>query len=315
MGSSQRAVILGGTGAIGAATALRLARAGWQVDVTARDASRVPSEFAANGVTFHTLDRSDIAGVTQLFGAGADLLVDLVAYDRPTLATLHDLWRDANSIVVMSSRAVYVDGEGRHINGDAPPQFVMPIPESNSTLEPASGDVDPYSREGYAPCKVAIERDALASGLPVSVIRPSKVHGRFARNARTAAIVEQMLAGSDRIELTDNGASIDHLTAAENTAALIEAVAANPGARIVNSADPDALNAKEIVRAIGDSIGWNGEIIGLEPGEPGGEHPWSAPNPIVLDTTASLALGYSSVGNGRNLLAAEAQWIASGSPY
>jgi hypothetical protein len=42
----------------------------------------------------------------------------------------------------------------------------------------------------------------------------------------------------------------NHTTAALNTAALIERVAIVPGARILNSADPDAPNGLEIARAI-----------------------------------------------------------------
>jgi nucleoside-diphosphate-sugar epimerase len=49
-----------------------------------------------------------------------------------------------------------------------------------STRRPPAGeDVNPYRREGYAPCKGAAERAALDSGLPVTVIRPSKIHGPY----------------------------------------------------------------------------------------------------------------------------------------
>lgn len=41
----MRAVILGGTGAIGGAVAARLAAAGWAVDVTGRDALDVARTF------------------------------------------------------------------------------------------------------------------------------------------------------------------------------------------------------------------------------------------------------------------------------
>lgn len=314
MPTPRRALILGGTGAIGSATALRLARDGWQVDVTARDAQAVPSEFAAVGVRFHQIDRADTAAITDLAGDGSDLLVDLVAYDRPTAATLRPLWDDVESIVVMSSRAVYVDEHGRHINGDESPEFAIPLPESNRTLAPASDDVDPFSREGYAPAKVAIERFALDSGRPVSVIRPSKVHGRYARNARTTTIVEQMLAGAERIHLADGGMAIDHLTAAENTAALIATIADHPGARVLNSADPDPLTAREIVQAIANALEYTGRIMPLAAGAEGGEHPWNAAHPIILDTTASLELGYVPAGAGRDLIANEALWVASITP-
>ncbi len=68
--------------------------------------------------------------------------------------------------VLISSRAVYVDADGRHLNGDEPPWFDGPINEEAPTLPPAGGDVDPFTREGYAPSKVAVERVALDSGIP-----------------------------------------------------------------------------------------------------------------------------------------------------
>ena len=48
-----------------------------------------------------------------------------------------------------------------------------------------------------------------------------------------------MLRSDRTIMLADRGASIDHLTAAANTAALIETVSKALGQRVLNSADPD----------------------------------------------------------------------------
>jgi nucleoside-diphosphate-sugar epimerase len=307
----MRAVILGGTGAIGGATALRLARAGWSVEVTGRSPRLMPEELRAAGVRFHEADRGDTVAIEALVGDGADLLVDLVAYRAADARALLPVLGAVHSPVVISSRAVYVDADGRHINGDEPPRFTVPLPESNPTLPPAADDVDPYTREGYAPSKVAVERVLLDSGLPVTVIRPSKVHGRWARNARTRSFVERMLRGDEVIPLARRGASIDHLTAADNTAALIETVAGSPAARVLNSADPDAPSAADIVCAIGDALSWQGRIELLPGDDDDGAHPWAAPNPIVLDTTASEALGYRPVGRGIDLIAREAGWVAS----
>ncbi|UKF31666.1 NAD-dependent epimerase/dehydratase family protein [Clavibacter phaseoli] len=311
--SVRRALILGGTGAIGGATAGRLARDGWSVDVTGRDPRIMPGELRDLGVRFHALDRSDASGIARLVGDGVDLLVDLVAFTAADVEALLPAMRASGSVVVASSRAVHVDDAGRHVNGDEPPRFPVPIPEDGPTLAPAAPGTDPFTREGYAPSKVAVERAALDSGLPVTVIRPSKVHGRWARNARTRGIVERMLAGEETIELADRGASVDHLTAAANAAALIAWVADVPGARILHSADPDPLTAAELVAVIADELGWGGRIVPLEPGVAGGAHPWAAAHPIVLDTRASLALGYAPVGPGAELLRAEVAWIRDGS--
>ncbi|SDB87645.1 Nucleoside-diphosphate-sugar epimerase [Sanguibacter gelidistatuariae] len=308
----MRAVVLGGTGAIGGATSARLADAGWTVDVTGRDPASMPAELVAAGVRFHQIERSDVRAINALVGDGAELLVDLLAYRGADVRALLPAMASATSTVLISSRAVYLDPAGRHINGDTPPRFPVPIGEGTPTLPPAGDDVDPFSREGYAPSKVAAENAALDSGLPVTVVRPSKVHGRWARNPRTRTLVEMMLRGDKRIELAGRGTSIDHLTAATNTAALIETVAALPGRRILNSADPGAPSAEQIVRAIATRLGWEGTIDLLDDASVSerGAHPWQSVHPIVLDTSAAVRLGYAPVGDGLDLLTEEIDWVA-----
>lgn len=177
----NRAVILGGSGAMGTATALPLAAAGWQVDLTHRSGPVNPS-LAQGGVRLHHVERSDTAAVDRLVGDGGDLLVDILAYRAEDVDALLPAMRRTRHTVLISSRAVYVDADGHHINGDVSPCFPVPIPESQPTLPPAPRGTDPFSREGYAPCKAAAERVALDSGLPVTILRPSKVHGAWARN-------------------------------------------------------------------------------------------------------------------------------------
>lgn len=308
---ARRAVILGGTGAIGGATALRLATAGWRVEVTGRDASSMPPELAQAGVQFHEIDRQDAAAHDHLIADGTDLVVDVTAYRAHDIRILLPALRRVPSTVVISTRAVYVDPDGHHINGDATAAFPVPIKEDNATLPPAPKEMDPFSREGYAPCKAAVEREALDSGLPVTVLRPSKVHGRWARDPRTHHLVRAMTEEAPAIEVA-SGDSIDHLTAAANTAALIERVGLSPGRRILNSADPDAPSALQIVARLAELTGWQGKLVPVEVSTGRGEHPWMAPHPIVLDTRASLALGYEPVGLGLDLLEDEVTWQMAG---
>lgn len=307
----MRAVLLGGTGAIGGATALLLAHAGWHVDVTGRDPSRMPKELSESGVRFHQLDRRDSRRVKRLIGRGADLLVDVVAYSAADVRAILPAMKSVKCPILISSRAVYVDDYGRHVNSGAQPHFGGPLREDGATLPPAGDDVDPFSREGYGPCKVAAELVALDSGLPVTVIRPSKVHGRWARNARTRSVVEWMAWGEPAIELADAD-TIDHLTAATNAAALIATVAAHPGRRILNAADPDTPTAEEIVAAIAHELAWEGTIERVAGGSERGRHPWQTA--MTLDTTAALELGYQPIGSGISLLAQEVRWIRSRIP-
>lgn len=304
----MRAILLGGTGAIGGAAALGLAKSGWAVEVTGRHQSRMPQELSEAGVRFHQIERSDTLGIERLVGHGADLFVDLVAYTAPDVRALLPAMSSIDSLVLISSRAVYVDDSGRHVNGEEPPQFTAPISEDGPTLAPAPDEVNPYSREGYAPCKVAAEQAALNSGLPVTVIRPSKVHGRWSRNARTKSIVDWMLSGNQSIELA-HAETIDHLTAAQNAAALIETVATRPGRRILNAADPDTLTAEEIVGAIAAEISWDGQIMRVNAGSDRGRHPWQTP--MTLDLASALELGYQPIGTGVDLISEEVQWLLS----
>ncbi|WP_287930754.1 NAD-dependent epimerase/dehydratase family protein [Arthrobacter sp.] len=304
----MRAILLGGTGAIGGATALLLAKSGWTVEVTGRDQSRMPQELSDLDVRFHQVDRSDTRGVEHLVGDGSDLLVDLLAYSAPHVRALLPAMTSTDNFVLISGRAVYVDDFGRHVNGDEPPRFTAPIREDGPTLPPASDDVNPFSREGYAPGKVAAEQVALDSGLPVTVLRPSKVHGQWARNARTSSIVDWMLGGNQSIGLA-RADTIDHLTAASNAAALIKTVAQRPGRRILNAADPDTPTAEEIVGAIAAHLAWEGQITRVEGDPDRGSHPWLTP--MVLDSTSALELGYQPVGNGLDLMTEEVQWLLS----
>src|SRR5438874_2331999 len=113
-----RALILGGTGAIGRATAARLLAAAWDVDVAGRDPAHMPSALVAAGGRFVAAARDDRDQLMAAFGDGADLLVDCVCYTAADARRLLPLVREAGSTVMISSKAVYVDAAGRHSNSD-----------------------------------------------------------------------------------------------------------------------------------------------------------------------------------------------------
>lgn len=306
----KRVVILGGTGAVGRAIALRLARRGWRVDLTGRDRANMPSDLAALGVSFVRADSRDASEIAAAFGAGADLLVDCVCYSAEDARRLLPLANSATSTVMISSKAVYVDDHGNHSNSDEPPRFHGPVSESQRTL-PAREDVRYDSREGYGVNKVAAERVLLDSGHPVSVLRPSKIHGRGARPAREWMWVKRALDGRSRVFLAHRGAGGDHTTAAANIAALVETCARVPAARILNSADPDAPNGLDISRTIARQLGadWDEVLLDGPPIGNVGRHAWDRYPPVVLDTSAALELGYTPVGDYSATVADEVTWL------
>ncbi|GIG22105.1 hypothetical protein Cch01nite_28290 [Cellulomonas chitinilytica] len=305
-------MILGGTGAVGFATAMRLRARGWRVDVTARGSGPVPAPMLAAGVAFHELSRSDTTGIERLVGAGADLLVDAVAFTGSDVRRLLPVLRSVSSTVLISSRAVYVDDRGRHVNGAERPDFAAPVREDNPTLDPAGDRADPFTREGYAPCKVAAEHVARDSGLPVTVVRPAKIHGAWARNPRTRPFVERMLRGDPVLRLRGADGPCDHLSAAANLAALVERCADVPGARVLNGADPGTPTVRTLLGSVGAELAWQGDLQVGSGHEDALANPWDAVGGFALDTTASTRLGYAPVGTSVELVREEVRWLRSG---
>ena len=294
---------------IGRTTARRLAAAGWRVEVTGRDPARFPRELAESGVRFHEADRADAARLQAVLGEGADLLVDCICYTAADARLLLPLAEHATSTALISSKSVYIDAAGNHPQSDTQPDYGGPIRESQPTMAP--GDMDYRSREGYGANKVAAEHVALDSGLPISILRPGRVHGVGARPAREWVFVKRVLDRRPAVLLAARGGGVVQTTAAINIAALIETVAQQPGARVLNSADPDAPAALEIARTIARQLGraWD-EVLLDESADPDlGRTPWDSPHPVVLDTTASLELGYKPVGDYAATVVEEIDWL------
>jgi len=306
----RRALILGGTGLIGQAAARRLLTAGWQVDVTGRDPAHLPASLTAAGARFAAVDRADTAAMLAIAGDGIDLVVDCICYAAGDAAALLPLACSANSTVMISSNAVYVDAVGRHVNSDAAPHFDGPVREDQPTMAP-SADGNYQSREGYGANKVAAEQILLDSGAPVTVLRPGKVHGAWAARPREWLFVKRALDRRPVVFLARYGAAVAQTTAADNIAALIETVADKPARRILNSADPDAPSALEIARAIAGLSGHHFDevLLGPEADPALGRHPWDAKFPIVLDMTAALELGYVPAGDYARTVGAEVDWL------
>jgi len=317
----RRALIIGGTGLIGTAVARRLLAAGWQVDLTGRDAAHVPASLTQAGARFFEADRSDAAALRAVAGDGADLVADCLCYTAADAAGLLPLAGAANSTVMISSNAVYTDAAGNHTNSDTPPHFAGPVREDQPTMTPSAG-VDYQSRAGYGACKVAAEQVLLDSGAPVTVLRLGKTHGPWAVRPREWVFVKRVLDRRPAVFLARRGAGVAQTVAADNVAALVETAAAKPGSRILNSADPDAPSGLEIARTIAGLLGHEWEEVLLDDpaglagqthlaGPDLGRHPWDTKFPIVLDMTAALNLGYAPAGNYATTVAAEVEWLTS----
>ena len=304
----NRAVILGGSGAMGTATALRLAAAGWQVDVTHRSGPVSPA-LAETGVRLHRVERSDTTAVDRLVGDGTDLLVDILAYRAEDVDALLPAMRRTGRTVLISSRAVYVDADGHHIHGDVSPHFPVPIPESQPTLPPAPRGTNPFSREGYAPLQGGC--GACRARLGPAGDRPAPVEGPRSLGAQAAnpgahplhdcSDVHHRGRSARRRRPPDGGqqrrrAHRDDRAPAGST---------RPQSRRSRRAHrrSDRRSDRRAHRLAGAPGAAHRGAAALT-----GEAPWFAEHPIVLDTSAE-ALGYTAAGSALDLLREEVDWV------
>ena len=304
-----RAVILGGTGLIGRAVARRLLATGWEVTAVGREQARMPADVAAAGGRFVAADRSEPAAA---LGAGTDLLVDCLCFTAGHAREVLPLLADVGSTVMISTKAVYVDAAGNHVNSATAPSFDGPIHESQPTMAPRE-DIEHRSAEGYGANKVAAEQVLLDSGHPVTVLRPSRVHGDGTAKPDEWVFVKRVLDRRQVVVLSRGGRGVDQTSAAANIGVLIETVANHPGARILNSADPDARSALEISRTVAAHLGHQWQEVLLDEHAPAGlgRHPWDRVPGIRLDMSAARQLGYQPAGDYAATVTTELDWLVT----
>ncbi|MFF8395548.1 NAD-dependent epimerase/dehydratase family protein [Streptomyces sp. NPDC016172] len=290
----RRAVVIGAGGQIGRPAVEALARDGWEVTAASRGGGR--AENWPGEVRTRRLDREDDAALGALIGDGCDLVVDMVAYGARHARQLTDLADRIGSAVVVSTAAVYEDGEGRGFDTmgepDGLPRYPVPIAEDQATVPP--GDAT------YSTRKVALERELLSAGdrLPTTVLRPGAIHGPYSPLPRELYFVKRNLDGRRVRVLAFRGESIFHTSAARNIAELIRLAAARPGSRVLNACDPQPPTAKEIGAAVDAVMGVRTETVLLDgPAQASvGSSPWSVELPVVCDMSAAeRELGYRPV--------------------
>lgn len=304
---TRRAVILGGTGQLGAASARTLLEHGWQVDLAHRGERGVPAELAeARSVS---LDRSDADAVEGLC-RGADLVLDCLAF-APADAAVHGrLVGEVGSVVVISTASVYRGENGTWLDiADSDETFpVLPVP-----VDEAHPTVDADDDPGYSPQKAALERALLAvEGLPVTILRPGAIHGPHSPALREWFFVKRALDGRERVPLAHLGQSRFGTSASVNVAELVRLAGEHPGRRVLNAVDDPAPTALEIGQAVFAHLGHAGEFVLLEgpPVDGVGGHPWAVSRPVVLSMAAARReLGYEPVGTHRATIGAAIDWM------
>ena len=279
---------------IGRAAVRRLLEHGWDVTVASRGERELPDELG--DVRRVEVDRDDAASVRDILGPGADVLVDIVAYDADDAEQLLALAGLVGSVVAISSASVYADDAGHTLDeatGPADfPAFPVPIAETQRTVEPG--------RETYSRRKAALERALLEQDrLPATVVRPCAIYGPGDTQAREWFFVKRALDGRPFVVLAYGGASVFHTTASENLAELICLAAARPDTRVLNCGDPDPPTVLEIARSVSRvrRHEWAEVLLPAAPRSIAvGATPWSTPTPLVVDMSAAeRELGYRPV--------------------
>src|SRR5262249_43915157 len=185
------------------------------------------------------------------------------------------------------SVAVYADDAGASI-GNGSPRWTAAIQESQTVV--------PADDETYGGGKVKLEETLLqANRFPVSVLRPAAGCGPRSRHLREWWLIQRVLDNRTILPLKYQGLSQFHPSTTANIAALAIHCLELRGSRVLNAADPDCPTVREIADHVGRAMDHDWEVLPLTDEQstgPIGETPWTEPNPIVLDTSASLETGY-----------------------
>lgn len=288
----KTALIVGGAGQIGQATARNLLDHGWSVRLAQRQAARLPRDLAAR-VELVAIDREQSGAVAEAVGAGVDALIDTVAFHGGHAQQLLGVQADVGALVVISTGSVYRDDDGRTLDEAAQtgfPRFPVPITEDQPTTAPGPAT--------YSTRKVALEQALLQQArTPVTILRPFAIHGPGSTHPREWWFIKRLLDGRRRIPLAYRGESRFHTSATVNIAELVRVALEAPATRVLNAADPEALSVAEIGRVIAGVYGAAPELVLLDgPPEHGvGATPLGGPSPLIADMSRAAALGYRPV--------------------
>lgn len=287
---TKTALLIGGTGQIGWATAENLISHGWDVTVASRNEGARPP-----GATSIALDREDTDHLL-IECDGKDLVLDTVAFTPAHGEQLAHLAGRVGSLVVISTASVYLGDNGTYLDIATDPEnfpvYPLPVHEDQPTID--------NSEQTYSPLKATMERLLLATpGLPVSLLRPGAIHGQHSEFLREWFFVKRVLDGRERVVLSWEGASRFGTSATVNIAELVRLCAEQPGSRALNAADPVVPTVREIGQIVFGILGHEVEIVSFQ-GERDdiGSSPWSVPSPFVQSMDlARDEVGYSPVAS------------------
>jgi nucleoside-diphosphate-sugar epimerase len=166
---ARTALIIGGSGQIGQAVAIRLLADGWNVIAAQQHPLGLPTDLVAAGVRPVALDRDAPGAVARAVVGGVDALIDTVAFDETHARQLLEIQGDVGAMVVISSGSVYCDRQGRTLDEAKPggfPDFPIPICEDQPTVSPSDANYSTRTRSSMAAAPFPLPGTARAASTP-----------------------------------------------------------------------------------------------------------------------------------------------------
>lgn len=303
---TSRALIIGGSGQIGRASAISLRDAGYDVTISHRSESvELPG---LEGVAALSFDREDTERLKKA-AVGVDVIVDTVAYTPAHAQQLGQVAADSASLIVISTGSVYLGSNGTHFGRfdetSGPPVFPVPLTETSATITVDDGT--------YGATKAAMERALLEDpGVRASILRPGAVHGPYSPKLREWYFIRRVLDGRSAFVLPRSGRAQFSTSSTANIAALVLACARTPGSRVLNAVDDEQTTLEQKARTVLEVLGHTAEIFTFD-GPPTDDlppDPWDTPFPFVNSMDAARdQVGYTAPLTYAEAVAVDVDWL------
>lgn len=307
----MRALVVGGTGFISAATVTNLVAHGHHVACFHRGARM--AELPA-GVERFLGDRRQLGEHRERLRAWRpEVVIDCVAFNEPDAASLIETFRGvAQRVVVLSSLDVY-RAYGRFTRVEPGVLEPLPLHEDSSLREsrfPRRRDAPNRDDVAWDYDKIPVEQLALSdSTLPATILRLPMVYGPGDHKRRRVGDYLDRMRSARRIDLTPAFAAWRWTRCyVDDVAEAIVLASIHPKAlrRIYNIGEASPLSEAEWARAIARVAGWSGAVTSNGAPEEDradfGQH-------LVLDTSRARAdLGWAPRVPLDAALAASVAW-------
>ena len=264
----MRVLIIGGTRFIGPHVVRHLVGAGGH-QVTLFHRGQTEAEGLPPGVHHIYGDRRDLpAFLDQLKGLQPQVVLDMIAYNEEEALTVVRTFKGlAERVVALSSADVY-RAYGYLLRLQSGPPDAIPLDEDaplRDVLYPYRAKAAGTDDRLFSYEKILVERVFMSDPeLPCTILRLPAVYGPGDFQHRLFEFVKRMDDGRPFILLEEERARWLWTRGYVETVAAAIALAVVDGratGRIYNVGEKDALSEAEWCCAIGQAVGWKGEVV------------------------------------------------------